>query len=87
MSPTQVELGNYGKPQQEEDKEQAKPFNFVHYLKEVRTEFTKISWPSKEQATKEFFAVLILVAILSGIIFIIDKVLGVIQAFFSGRLY
>ena len=87
MSPTQVELGKYTKPMEEAQKEPAKQVSIAQFLKEVRIEFAKISWPSKEQAIREFFAVLVLVSILTGIIFLIDKILGVITNVFMGRLY
>lgn len=87
MSPTQVELGKYAKPMEEAQKETTKQISIAQFLKEVRIEFTKISWPSKEQAIREFFAVLVLVSILTGIIFLIDKILGVITNIFMGRFY
>ena len=72
---------------QQEEKAEIKvaSFNLLTFFKEVRSEFLKISWPSKEQVTREFFSVILLVSILTGIIFIIDKTLGVIVSFFSGR--
>lgn len=87
MSPTQVELGKYTKPMEEAQKEEAKRVSIAQFLREVRTEFTKISWPSRDQAIREFFAVLVLVSVITGIIFLIDKVLGVITNIFMGRLY
>lgn len=65
----------------------AEPVNPVEFLGEVRTEFTKITWPSREQVTREFFSVLILVSVLTGIIFILDKAFGFIVNFFTGKLY
>ena len=61
--------------------------DFVNFLKEVRAEFLKISWPSKDQVTKEFLSVVLLVAVLTGAIFVIDKGLEVIVNFFMGRLF
>ena len=61
-----------------------KPFEF---LKEVRTEFIKISWPSREQVIREFFSVVLLVAVLTGTIFIIDKIISTCIDFFSGKLF
>lgn len=57
------------------------------FLKEVRAEFVKITWPSREQVTREFFSVILLVAFLTGIILMIDKVYEFIVNFFSGRIY
>lgn len=84
MTPTQIELGNYGKPTENAEKEQSKVVTIAQFLREVRTEFSKITWPSKDQTTREFFSVLILVSILTGIIFIIDKGLSMFLNLFSG---
>lgn len=75
------------KVQQEEAKTKAEgsEFSLPQYLGEVRTEFNKISWPSKEQVTREFASVLILVSILTGIIFVLDKAFGVISNYFMGK--
>ncbi len=59
----------------------------ITYLKEVREEFSKISWPSKEQVTREFFSVILLVSVLTLIIFTIDKILGTTLDFFSGKMF
>lgn len=83
MSPTQVELGNYQKGSDEQPP--SKTVNIRQFLSEVRTEFLKISWPSREQTTREFFAVILLVFIITGIIFLIDKMLGFVLNIFSGR--
>ena len=42
------------------------------YIEGVKSEFKKIEWPSKDQVYKEFFTVLIIVAIISAAIFMID---------------
>lgn len=62
-------------------------FNLKQFMGEVREEFLKITWPSRQQVTREFFSVLLLVAALTGIIFIIDKVFKVVVDFFTGRLF
>lgn len=85
MQRAQVQLGNYQK-ELEEEKPASKPFNLLQFLKETRSEFFKITWPSKEQATTEFFAVLFLVSIITGIIYLIDKVFGIVLNFFTGRI-
>lgn len=71
----------------EEKAEIKEPFKLIEYLKEVREEFLKIVWPSKDQVTREFFAVILLVLVLTGIIFLIDKVFGIVLNFFTGRVY
>ena len=87
--PTQIELGNYGKPTSSdgEKREESKPIKPGQFLKEVKTEFSKITWPTKEQASREFFAVLFLVFVITGIIFLIDKFFEIAIAFFSGRAF
>jgi preprotein translocase SecE subunit len=42
------------------------------YIRGVKSEFLKISWPSKDQAYNEFIAVVVIVAIITVAIFIID---------------
>ncbi len=42
------------------------------YVEGVKTEFKRIEWPSKEQLGKEFVSVVIIVAIISIIIYVID---------------
>lgn len=74
--------------QQEEKAEvKAKPVSLAQFLREVRAEFLKISWPSREQAVREFFSVVLMVAALTGIIYIIDKVFGFVVNFFKGELF
>ena len=65
----------------------AEPVNPIEFMGEVRTEFTKITWPSREQVTGEFFSVLILVAFLTSIIFILDKAFEFVVNFFTGRFF
>ena len=86
--PTQIELGvPHKSPAQKEPQGEGKSFNYLEFLREVKTEFLKVTWPSKAQVTNEFFSVLVLVAILTGIIFLIDKVFGIIAGFFRGNLF
>ncbi len=61
--------------------------NIPQFLSEVRVEFQKITWPSKEQVSREFMSVLLLVVALTGIIFVIDRIFGTIANFFTGKLY
>ena len=65
----------------------AEPFNLMKFLQEVRGEFVKITWPSREQVTREFFSVILLVFIITGIIFLLDKIFEFIVNFFNGRIY
>ena len=71
--------------QEEEAKVKIGSVNLSEYFKEVKSEFFKITWPSREQATREFFSVILLVAILTGTIYLIDKIFGVIASFFTGK--
>lgn len=86
--PTQIELGVQRNPEAgRESEDQGKPFNLREFLKEVKTEFLKISWPSRHQVANEFFSVLVLVSILTGIIFLLDKVYDIAVNFITGRLF
>ena len=83
MSPVQLEVSQYEKRVAEE-KPEVTQFSLIQFLREVRAEYLKISWPSREQVVREFFAVVLLVAIIAGIIFLIDRVLGIVLNFFTG---
>ena len=61
-------------------------FNISSFLQEVKVEFLKISWPSREQVSREFFSVIVLVAFLTGIIYLIDKLFGAVVSFFTGSM-
>ena len=65
----------------------AEQFNLMKFLQEVRAEFLKIIWPSRDQVTREFFSVILLVFVITGIIFLLDKVFEFIVNFFNGRLF
>ena len=67
--------------------EKVKSVNIGEFLKEVRSEFLKITWPSKDQTTREFISVLLLVALITGIIFVMDKVFKFVADFFRGGLF
>ncbi len=62
----------------------APKLNIMEFLQEVKTEFLKISWPSKDQISKEFFSVILLVTFLTSIIYILDKCFEAIVNFFTG---
>lgn len=53
------------------------------YFSGVKSEFRKIEWPSKDQVSKEFVAVLVIVAIIAFLVFTIDigfdKLIGYIS--------
>ena len=65
----------------------AEPFNLMKFLHEVRVEFLKITWPSREQVTREFISVVLLVFAITGIIFLLDKIFELIVNFFNGKLF
>ena len=65
----------------------SQPFNFIEFLKEVKAEFLKITWPSRDQVTREFISVILLVFVITGIIFLLDKIFETIVNFFNGRLF
>ncbi len=46
------------------------------YFRGVKFEFNKIEWPSKDQLKNEFVTVIVIVAIISALVFIIDLGLG-----------
>ena len=84
---TQTEVGMDNKKEEVKVGEKTESFNLREYLSEVRAEFTKITWPSREQIMTEFISVLILVSILTGIIYLIDKLFSAIVNFFTGRIF
>ena len=42
------------------------------YFPGVKSEFKRIEWPSRDQAGKEFVAVIVIVAIIAAVIYAID---------------
>lgn len=42
------------------------------YIEGVKSEFKRIEWPTREHITQEFFAVIVIVAIIASLIFVID---------------
>ena len=72
---------------QEKAEIESKPFNLMEFLAEVRAEFLKIVWPSRDQVTREFISVILLVFVITGIIFLLDKTFEIIVNFFNGRLF
>ena len=46
------------------------------YLMEVRTEFRKITWPTQKEATAGTIGVLIVIALITAVLSVVDLVLG-----------
>ena len=49
---------------------------FVRFLREVRLEATKVTWPSLKELRASTIVVLIAVAIISTFIAVVDRALG-----------
>jgi len=52
-----------------------KSFDLMGYFKGVKTEWGKISWPSRMQVWQQTLTVLVMVSILTALIWLIDLVL------------
>jgi preprotein translocase subunit SecE len=48
----------------------------TEFLKEVRVEATKVSWPTRKELRDSTVVVLIMTAIMAAIIFILDQILN-----------
>ena len=48
----------------------------VQFLTEVRTEFRKVTWPSQKEAVGGTIGVLVIVAVVTGALSVVDLVLG-----------
>ena len=46
------------------------------FLKEVRVEATKVSWPTRKELRDSTIVVLVMTAIMAAIIFILDQILN-----------
>jgi preprotein translocase subunit SecE len=55
------------------------------YFRGVKTEFSKIEWPTKEQLRVEFIAVIVIAAIISLVVFAIDIGLDKVIATIKGK--
>lgn len=42
------------------------------YIAGVKSEYKRIEWPTRDQVTREFLAVLVIVAIIASLIYVID---------------
>ena len=51
-------------------------FNLVQYLKDVRTEATRITWPTRRNTLITTGAVLAMAALTSVFFFVVDQVIG-----------
>lgn len=54
------------------------------YIKGVQSEFKRIEWPTKEQVSQEFVAVIMIVAIIAGLIYVIDLGLNRFIGYLTG---
>lgn len=53
------------------------PMNsLTKYYKDIRSEFKKITWPSKKEVSKSFKTVLVVVAIFTLVLWLYDTVFG-----------
>jgi preprotein translocase subunit SecE len=48
----------------------------TEFLKEVRVEATKVSWPTRKELRDSTVVVLVMTAIMAAIIFILDQILN-----------
>jgi preprotein translocase subunit SecE len=51
------------------------------FLLEVRTEFRKITWPTQKEATAGTIGVLVVVALITAALSLVDLVLGQVMRF------
>jgi len=51
------------------------------YLMEVRTEFRKITWPTQKEATAGTIGVLVVIALITAVLSVVDLVLGQVMRF------
>ena len=68
-----------GGPSKDAPKPSSKPaarFNLVQYLKDVRTEATRITWPTRRNTLITTGAVLAMAALTSVFFFVVDQVIG-----------
>lgn len=59
-------------------------FNPVRYLREVRAEAKKVTWPSRKETTMSTVAVFIMVFLASVFLYFADQVLAVALRFILG---
>jgi len=51
------------------------------FLIEVRTEFRKVTWPTRQEATAGTIGVLVVVALITAALSLVDLVLGQVMQF------
>ena len=51
------------------------------YLLEVRTEFRKVTWPTQKEATAGTIGVLVVIALITIVLSLVDLVLGQVMRF------
>jgi preprotein translocase subunit SecE len=58
----------------------------AEFLREVRVEATKVSWPSRKELRDSTIVVIVMTLIMAAIIFVLDQILnlGLRQLFRSG---
>lgn len=54
------------------------------YIQGVKTEFKKITWPSREQAANELFTVIVIVTLLTTLVYALDLGIDRIINIFKG---
>jgi len=59
----------------------APKFNLAQFLKEVRQEFARISWPTRQQALRESLIVLLVVIVISLLVFLFDVLFNILFNF------
>lgn len=50
--------------------------NPIHFLKQVKQEVKKVSWPTRKETSQTLVMVLIIVALASTFFFFVDQILG-----------
>jgi preprotein translocase subunit SecE len=51
------------------------------YLMEVRTEFRKVTWPTQKEATAGTIGVLVVIALITAVLSVVDLLLGQVMRF------
>jgi preprotein translocase subunit SecE len=61
-------------------------FNKIwQFVKDVRVEFTKVSWPSRDELVQSTVVVIVVSLVVATFIGVIDRLLSVGVTFFLGR--
>lgn len=72
------------------NKKDSNKFDFGRYVKELKSEFRKIIWPSSRELSRETVTVIVVSLLVGVIIFAIDEVFGFgyehVIAFLQGLL-